>query len=370
MLRLVIYLSFLALCAPALAQRPLIEGDMTKVDVRLSIGGGEPLSSGSVFRRELIDGSRFDTIRGSSFLRVRFSDIIDRSRTDYSVDLLGHTGRQVYSYTKDKFALHSNIWSPVIEGDYIQVVVRGDTPPVGLSFAISDVAFAHREIVKYSIVHVPSELEKIENYADVPAIFAASRPVAKLVFFDSGHLLACSGFLIDDDRLLTNQHCIDSDDTCKGGASATFGYEEDKSGKINSGKQYACAELIDSDSNLDFALVRLEDEPGIKWGHLPLTRRLPTQDEQAFLIQHPGGDPKQIARKDCYVSTLAADWHKPATDLGHKCDTARGSSGSPLIGKDYQVVGLHHLGFDDDGRWKAENRAVHIGQIMDRLNLR
>jgi len=81
--------------------------------------------------------------------------------------------------------------------------------------------------------------------------------------------------------------------------------------------------------------------------------------------------PKQIAFRGCSIETaVAPSWPKPVeNNVGHVCDTEGGSSGSPLLGSDYKVVGLHHLGFIGNDKWGRENRGVRIGLIMDLLKI-
>lgn len=341
------------------AEQPLVEGPIEPVDIGVQILAG---STGPVYWSHEFEKPT------SGFLRLHFTGIEDKAGDEFTIVLRDRNGSPVHTYVKDEFSAHPQLWSPLIEGDYVRIEVQGDHAPAGLTFTIKDITFHRSGFVKYSLAHDPPELEKILAYEKLPNIYNPSHAVAKLVFSIDGSQQACSGFLVTDDELLTNQHCIDRKETCIGNAFAIFGYEETDTG-LNKGVQFACIELIDSDPKLDFALIRLAGHPGSTYGHLELTRRVPTDHEQTYLIQHPEGKPKQIARKQCFISTLSADAIEPKTDFGHQCDTISGSSGSPLLGKDYKVIGLHHLGFDDSGRWKAENRAVQITKVMDRLKM-
>ena len=299
---------------------------------------------------------------------MHFADIIDRSNVDFEVAVLDRNRRNIRTYYKADFE-RGAFWSPVIKGDTINLEVTSRNAPVGLTFRIDEIAFQEKHAAKFSLVHNPPELEEIIKYKSEPQIFVPSRAVAKLVFSANGKTYTCSGFLVSEDKFITNQHCIDRKETCVDNAVAIFGYELMDTG-LAEGEQFECIELLSSDAALDFALIKLGSKPGKKYGWLELTNRTVEQDEQTYLIQHPAGEPKQIARKQCFVSTLNAEGINPGTDLGHQCDTIGGASGSPLLGKDFKVVGLHHLGFSSIGRWKNENRAVQIGKVMDRLTLK
>jgi V8-like Glu-specific endopeptidase len=349
-------------------QSPFIEGDIVHPNTNIAIGADFKLLSGRAII-SIVDGTIIPEIAGSSSLVLKLSQAGAKTSPDYNLRLLDRSGNVLQSITKTEFASRSEVWSKEIPGDYVSLEIEAALPPTGAMFSLQAVAFEHRGITKYSIIHNPPDLEPIKDYAGVPQIVSASNPIGKIEFFSNEHKESCSGFLIDDEQFLTNKHCIASDDVCKSGARVTFGYQLDKDGSLKSGEPHACLGVVDSNIELDFALVRLDGMPGKKWGHLELTRRQPAVNEQAFLIQHPGGQPKQIARKQCYVSTLAADWKDPGTDMGHQCDSANGSSGSPLLGKDFKVIGLHHLGVGDDEKLK-ENRAVRILKIMDFMHMK
>jgi V8-like Glu-specific endopeptidase len=349
------------------AQQPISLGDVLETNITASLdppGAGDDLKFSKT-----INSSVLPSLAGTSFVQVHFSAIDCRDVDTLAVKIFNGAHQEIQSFNKESFNSRESFWSKRLAGEVVAIEVAASSAHSTLKFKIDKVAFSHREVVKYSIVHTPSELEAIRAYAGISAIEHISNPVGRLTFFANGHLEACSGFLIDDNRFLTNYHCIDSDDVCVAGARVDFGYQEEPNGRINDGESYDCIELVDKASELDAALIRLSGNPGKKWGHLNLSDRSIAQDEQAYLIQHPGGDPKQIARKECYISTLSAEWETRDVDIGHMCDTAKGSSGSPLIGKDFNVVGLHHRGFDDDGRWKAENRAVKIDKVIQKMHL-
>ena len=217
-------------------------------------------------------------------------------------------------------------------------------------------------------ISLPDDREPIIKYKDVPAIYSRGRAVAKLTFIIGANTAMCTGFLIDSDRMLTNEHCISKSGTCDT-MVAIFGYEIGENGSINDGEQHQCTKFIDADHELDVAMIQLAGKPGEAWGNLQLTARSIVKDEQAYMIQHPAGEPKQISRKDCSVVTLEADGNGSKTDFGHKCDTLGGSSGSPMLGADFAVIGLHHFGFSTQGdTWRDQNRAVRMGRIIEWVN--
>jgi V8-like Glu-specific endopeptidase len=69
--------------------------------------------------------------------------------------------------------------------------------------------------------------------------------------------------------------------------------------------------------------------------------------EYVTIIQHPRGQPKQLALRENRVVDILEDFVHSITD------THRGSSGSPVFNDQWNVVSLHHSGVpkvDEQGR--------------------
>jgi V8-like Glu-specific endopeptidase len=359
-LTLLAFAILLLVNASASAQTPLAIGsdEMTDLVFTVAAGSQAPFHWSHSFSKPT-----------ASFMRVHFSSFKAPANQSFTLSIKDRNGRIYPHVYTNGDQLPETFWSYVVEGDYVEVEVVSNAPPTGLGFKIDQIAYQQKHAAKYSLVHNPPELEEVIDYKDEPQIYKPSHAVAKLVFSQNGKTYTCSGFLISDNEFLTNQHCIDRQETCVANAIAIFGYELTPAG-MKEGEQFECIELVKSNASLDFALIKLTSHPGQKYGFLTLTRRPAEQGEQTYLIQHPNGEPKQIARKGCHISTLHAESIQTDTDVGHECDTIGGSSGSPLLGKDLKVIGLHHLGFASVGRWKTENRAIQIGKVMDALDLK
>lgn len=354
-------LALLTFWTPAArAQSPFVEGSVLVLDQPLAFAPA-PVLTGIAWSGEV-------QRPGARFIRLHFSGVKDAGNTNYTVVIRDRNGRELQNIPRSKFAAREAFWTTVLEGDFARVEVRADAVPAGLEFSIKELIFQRPKIAMFSLVAnalEPSFAFKI----DAPPLYAASTGVAKLAFVAGGVPSSCTGFMIDDERMLTNAHCIDSQAVCDT-VVALFGYEVREGGQVNAPEKFDCLDLVDADPSLDFALIRLDGKPGMAWGQLPLTRRTPGLDEQAFVIQHPGGQPKLVSRISCNITTLIADGASTDTDVGHKCDSAEGSSGSPILGVDFKVIGLHHLGFSTiEQRWMSENRGVRMQRIMDRLNL-
>lgn len=300
----------------------------------------------------------------SSFVQIHFSGIINSQDVPYQITLRDYQYRVVQTYNRQNFADAFNLWSPVINGDTVVVQVEAATEPLGLGFVIDKFAYERvgGEILSITL---PNDIEKSYAYKDNAAIRKASRTIARLLFARDSKMWFCSGFLIGKNSLMTNEHCINDEDTCKS-STIWMGYEEVSKGIFNQDYETTrCTAIKAVSPKLDYSIILLDKDVGERWGYLEMRNAEVNMEEELYLIQHPGGQVKQVSKKGCLVTThLASGLTEENTDFGHACDTMSGSSGSPLINSRYELVGLHHLGMCLSGRWRNENRAVRISAIM------
>lgn len=316
---------------------------------------------------------------GAQFLRLHFSEIRDQQRSTYEVIVRDMSYRVVRRYPKAEFSAKASFWTDLIWGSYalVEVVALGDTPPTGLSFRVPQYVYQQEGLKIESLTRPTDDRKYTYIYASDKDIRRTGKSVALIVFNYGGLSLGCTGFMISDNLLLTNEHCVPDKEVCKS-AVAIFGYEY-RLTRTNPPQpvlntypdQYPCKKLEDVDSELDFALLRLTGKPGVAqaWGHLRLATREPRDNEQLVLIQHPFSQPKQVSKTGCTLSTAnAPNLTGNKSDFGHLCDTLNGSSGAPVLGEDFTVIGMHHLGFDlSEPRWSDENRAVRATKLHRRL---
>lgn len=120
----------------------------------------------------------------------------------------------------------------------------------------------------------------------------------------------------------------------------------------------------------DYALVRLAeaigelpvggDAPDPKleprgWIELPAQPKL-VAGNQVFLVQHPCREPLQLA-----VGAVEA-FNASGTRMRHSANSKDGSSGSPCLNADLQLVALHHA--HDPAKPSKWNQAVPIDVIQ------
>ena len=77
-----------------------------------------------------------------------------------------------------------------------------------------------------------------------------------------------------------------------------------------------------------------------EWGWLPLSGEPGKADPGEYLtiIQHPGGQTKQVCVRENKLLKYAGDF------VWYLTDTTAGSSGSPAFNRFWQVIALHHSG--------------------------
>lgn len=310
----------------------------------------------------------------SSFIRIHFTGIRLEGDGAGTVRVLGRNAEILAQWTFREFAARAERWTQLLPNGYAVVqAVHEDDRPVRLQFTIKAAARESRGGTVLSRQDPLRMRDKdIAQYAGDAALMAVAKSVAKLSFPDGDKLATCTGFMITPDLLLTNHHCVSTIDTCFGTVTL-FGYQRDAAGQLLPARQYDCLAVIQTSSKHDYSLLQIDGSPGAagEWGVLKFNASSSLASGQPlYLVQHPAGEPKRVARDECHVSTPKAPGSLASlqSDFGHKCDTESGSSGSPVFDLSHRVVGLHHLGFDGKvPRWSRENRAVYIGPILKEI---
>ena len=226
----------------------------------------------------------------------------------------------------------------------------------------------------------PRSLERVLGTNDLIGIrffdqgMNVSRAVARVQIHDQqGRSVGYgTGFLVSPRLFLTNNHVLDSAEAASA-SQAEFNFQEDAAGAMQTSEVFAFtpAEFFLTDKEHDYTLVSIsQDARLVNYGWLPLipqTGKL-VVGETVNIIQHPNGEPKQLAIRDNKVIDELELF------LHYETDTSPGSSGSPVFNDQWEVVALHHSGVPHlspegkiqttDGRdweeWMGEQRIAWI----------
>jgi V8-like Glu-specific endopeptidase len=213
---------------------------------------------------------------------------------------------------------------------------------------------------------VNSEDNFLDIYAMAGAMYCAQ--AVGRVELPQGTALG-TGFLVAPDMLLTNQHVLKTK-SYLAQAVVRFDYQLDAEGVASPGRVVAFDPdfyVSSPDTELDFALVKLKEEPlgalrpqpgeerdgkriedlpfteqmrlGRHRGYLLLAPAMIVERERVNIIQHPNGNPQKAVLTQNYVIHDMSE-----TRVQYLADTMPGSSGSPVFNRRWDVVALHHSG--------------------------
>lgn len=172
----------------------------------------------------------------------------------------------------------------------------------------------------------------------------------------------CTGFLISENILMTNHHCIPTSLDAQNVTVLFTGLD---------GKQEIidCSTFIANNQELDFALLECVGAPGEIYGVAELDFDLPKEGDKIFVIQQ---NCDFFLKGPCDpTQKISLGLVKKVDDeIFHDADTLGGSSGSPVFNLDTKkVVGLHHAGWGANSFGRGViNLAVPMKKIVSYID--
>ncbi|MBT3584537.1 MAG: trypsin-like serine protease [Halobacteriovoraceae bacterium] len=175
----------------------------------------------------------------------------------------------------------------------------------------------------------------------------------------------CTGFMISENILMTNHHCVPSSRYAEG---ITASFNHLKGVGEADWASFDCSTFIGNNRTLDFALLECSGSPGTEFGMVELS-----DDDQQI------GTPLYIVQQNCdYYSDRDCDWSKKYSkgkitkkddEYTHNADTLGGSSGSPVFSQtSNKVIAIHHAGRGNNGQGRGtENYAVPMYKIVNAI---
>jgi V8-like Glu-specific endopeptidase len=170
-------------------------------------------------------------------------------------------------------------------------------------------------------------------------------------------MAACTAFLINEDTIMTNNHCI-ANPTYAVNVKAFF---RNLDGTRTS---YNCDQFIMTSTIYDFTLVKCANSPGLKYGWVGLADTKPSLLEKIYIVQE---NCDYIANPYCSVNKYVAFGDvllSQNSRVYHNADTLPGSSGSPIFSQEStQVIGIHNAGSPATANSPEMNMGVPMYQI-------
>ena len=188
----------------------------------------------------------------------------------------------------------------------------------------------------------------------------AARAVGRIIICAEGGRIAGygTGSLVGPGVLLTNNHVLEDEQTASQ-SRVEFGYQLDLDGTPAPTVSFRLLpeRFFLTDKELDFSLVAVEHRSSggaretelteLGWNRPIEAEGKVILGELINIIQHPNGEPKQLAMRENKLVDILDNF------LHYQTDTAPGSSGSPLFNDQWEILGLHHSGVprkDESGR--------------------
>lgn len=187
-----------------------------------------------------------------------------------------------------------------------------------------------------------------------------ARAVAHLEFGTREQTMVGTGFMVSPNLLLTNHHVFPRLELARN-ARVVFDYEDDEQGRQLSPTVFLAQpdRFYLANERLDFALVAVDQSPGLRWGVIPM-RFAPTgitANARVCIVQHPAGRRKEVVVNGNRIVAV--------TDVAihYLADTEGGSSGSPVFNQRWELIALHHAGGVQD------NVGVRIDRVLKYLSV-
>lgn len=176
-----------------------------------------------------------------------------------------------------------------------------------------------------------------------------------------------TGFLLGPDTVITNYHVMEEvvdNPRLQHEVVLRFHYKVGSDGRrLNAGVEYYLAGrdwLIARSPirKLDYALLRIDTSSVKRYGNVPWMWHMPqghtfTAGEPLCIIQHPKGNPQKISLGS--VTRIDTNQNR----IYHTVNTLEGSSGSPCISGNGNIVALHQRASDT-----VTNKGIPFSAIL------
>ncbi len=318
-----------------------------------------------------VGAPRKETFRypGASYVKLHFSRMM-MLPGDY-LTVSDASGRESYRYDAPKVLNGGAVdkWAMSITGDTAVLELHRAADPLGatsllgrlgvqvdqvargFSKAEQKTAAPRRTGREESVCGGDQSTDAVCYRSADPVAYTRSKAIARLLI-DGTEL--CTGWRIGPaNRMLTNNHCFDNSAAAYD-TEVWFNYQCARCGgyEVFRPTKVWGDRVLATNRTYDYTLFTVENFAQVrKFGHLALDTVRPANGQELYVPQHPAGEPTRIAGAKgeragtCSVQDNAYDGYARDSDVSYFCDTAGGSSGSPVLSRrTNKVVALHHFG--------------------------
>ena len=310
---------------------------------------------------------------GATFIKLHFKKLILKKGD--RVEIVDKNGALIITYNESR----NDFWAPAIDGDTVTIILRA---PAGSSSLLLVDSYGYG----YKPGEIGGENQFLESTCNIddktdlechPGTYRyhAAKSIGSALFRQGSEWYLCTGFLVSPSgHFLIANHDIPSQ-TVADTLDVRFNYEYTTCGgpTLKSYDTYTGSTLLLTNAGLDFSLLTINGNPATKYGYLPLSGRQLTKGEGIYIPQHPGGIKKIAATRE---GTIWCDVPQPVvsesgydanSSFMHRCDTAGGSAGSPVLDIQNHVIGLHHAGYGNlcpGSSSQGYNGAILMSKIL------
>jgi V8-like Glu-specific endopeptidase len=245
-------------------------------------------------------------------------------------------------------------------------IVHGDDNRVqALNHSNQDV----QEVSKSILAQIPNQTINARGELDSKTLGESFNLCPGEKFENELSAAVCTGFLVDDDLVMTAGHCIRSESDCAS-FKWVFDYHSE-SNSIEPENIYSCDSIVarreDSLTGVDFAVIKLNKKVNNRKAlKFRLTGIVPSETE-IYILGHPSGLPMKYADDASVKNNISRVF------FTSNLDTFGGNSGSPVFNKDTGVVeGILVRGDDDyvdSGSCRVVNTVAQDGDSEEVLRM-